>query len=510
MADIINQTFRIPGKVLAEFMRSRAYFQVIRGPLGSAKTTTAFAKTLKLFQDQRPDESGVRRSRVAAIRSTYPELTSILIPDVRKLLRPEMGKIVMGHPPQANLAYKLPDGTSVEAEIIFLAVDRPDDIRKLRGMQLTFCWFNELRFVVDASIVAEALSRCDRYPAPGWSPWVGGLADTNAWSEEDWIEEMATGFLDAEMANQLGAWEFFIQPPGVVRTDAADPEGYKSLSGNYWSVNKNAENILNLKENYYGRQIAQNKDDWIRVNLANQLGFSLAGKPVHPEYSEERHRAKKDYTPSPNLPIWVGLDFGMTSAALYLQKDLNGVWHAFDEIVLEDGGVPSLAQCIHHKNSEWAGKLSIEMKTLNINYVGDPSGDYRKDTDERTAYQVLSTNGIYAVPARGNNDVTIRREAMRRVLTRLCGDVPGFQASPRCRVFRKGMASGFIYKRLKVSGMEAYKDSPDKNSFSHIVEAGEYALLNGGEHAVINAPKGMQGRRPITPATPKDWNVFDV
>ena len=150
MADIINQTFRIPGKVLAEFMRSRAYFQVIRGPLGSAKTTTAFAKTLKLFQDQRPDESGVRRSRVAAIRSTYPELTSILIPDVRKLLRPEMGKIVMGHPPQANLAYKLPDGTSVEAEIIFLAVDRPDDIRKLRGMQLTFCWFNELRFVVNA------------------------------------------------------------------------------------------------------------------------------------------------------------------------------------------------------------------------------------------------------------------------------------------------------------------------------------------------------------------------
>ena len=111
MADIINQTFRIPGKVLAEFMRSRAYFQVIRGPLGSAKTTTAFAKTLKLFQDQRPDESGVRRSRVAAIRSTYPELTSILIPDVRKLLRPEMGKIVMGHPPQANLAYKLPDGS---------------------------------------------------------------------------------------------------------------------------------------------------------------------------------------------------------------------------------------------------------------------------------------------------------------------------------------------------------------------------------------------------------------
>jgi hypothetical protein len=101
----INQTFKIPGKVLADFMRSEAYFQIIRGPLGSAKTTTAFAKVLKLFQEQRPDAQGVRRSRIAAIRATYPELSSILIPDIRKLLRPEMGKIVMGHPPQANLKY---------------------------------------------------------------------------------------------------------------------------------------------------------------------------------------------------------------------------------------------------------------------------------------------------------------------------------------------------------------------------------------------------------------------
>jgi hypothetical protein len=371
-----------------------------------------------------------------------------------------------------------------------------------------------MRFIEDLTIVTEALSRCDRYPAPGWSPWVGGFADTNAWHREHWIEKMALGFLDDEMADQLGAWEFFTQPPGVVRAEGAGTGNYKSQSGNYWAVNPNAENVVNLKADYYAKQIGAAKDDWIRVNLANELGFSLSGKPVHPEYSEERHRAKENYTMSPNLPVFVGLDFGMTAAALYLQKDLNGVWHAFDEIVLEDGGVPTLAQCILQKNAEWAGKLQVK-GPLQINYVGDPSGDNRKETDERTAFQVLTTYGITAVPAR-TNDPTIRREALRRVLTRLCGDYTGFQASPRCKVFREGMASGFVYKKLKVSGMEAFKDTPDKNKFSHVVEACEYGLMNAGEHAVINSELSLRqrGRGPIVPVGSlsggNTWNVLNA
>jgi hypothetical protein len=288
---------------------------VIRGPLGSSKTTTTLAKLFRYVKEQKADVDGIRRSRWAVIRSTYPELTSITIPDFRRVLRPEMGKVVMGHPPVANLAYTLPDGSKVEAETIFLAVDRPDDIRKLRGMQLTGVWFNELRFVPDSSIIAEALSRCNRYPAPGWSPWFGGLADSNAWDEDHWIEHFATGFLDEELAGQLGHWEFFTQPPAVIKTSSTDPEAYKSMSGGYWRVNPNAENINILKPGYYADQIASNKDDWIRVNLANELGFSLAGKPVHPEYSEEVHRAAENYKPTPAMPIFVGMDFGMTAAA---------------------------------------------------------------------------------------------------------------------------------------------------------------------------------------------------
>jgi hypothetical protein len=417
-----------------------------------------------------------------------------------------MGKIVMGHPPIANLNYSLPDGSKVEAEVIFLAVDRPDDVKKLRGMQLTGVWFNELRFVTDSSIVAEALSRCNRYPAPGWSPWFGGLADSNSWDEDHWIEQFATGFLDEELSQQLGNWKFFIQPPAVIKTTATDPEGYKSMSGGYWRVNPNAENINILKPGYYANQIAGGKDDFIRVNLANELGYSLAGKPVHPEYSEEVHRAAENYKPTPAMPIYVGMDFGMTAAACYLQKDLLGTWHAFDEIVLEDGGLPTLARCIKYKNAEIASQMGVPEASIRFVYIGDPAGDGRSETDEQTAFAILRGEGIVAMPAR-TNDTTIRRDALTRVLTRL----NGFKASPKCKVLRKGLASGFIYKRLKVSGMEVYREKPDKNKFSHIVEACEYGLMNAGEHAVINSsfaqsPAGQRMNRPITPAA--QWSVF--
>jgi len=111
---------------------------IIRGPLGSGKTKCAVFKCLKALTEQRPDAAGVRRSRVGVIRNTYPELVATTIAEFRECIHPVMGKITMGHPPTCDLKFALPDGTTVEAEIIFLALDREDDVRKLRGLQLTF------------------------------------------------------------------------------------------------------------------------------------------------------------------------------------------------------------------------------------------------------------------------------------------------------------------------------------------------------------------------------------
>ena len=66
-------------------------------------------------------------------------------------------------PPEHHLNFKLKDGTTVDAELIFLALDRPNCVKKLRGAQLTFAWLNEVK-ELDKSIFDMAYARCGRYP----------------------------------------------------------------------------------------------------------------------------------------------------------------------------------------------------------------------------------------------------------------------------------------------------------------------------------------------------------
>jgi hypothetical protein len=40
---------------------------------------------------------------------------------------------------------------------------------------------------------------------------------------------------------------------------------------------------------------------------------------------------------------------------------------------------------------------------------------------------------------------------------------------------------GFCYRRLKIANSERFTDLPDKNVYSHPVEAAEYALMGSGE-----------------------------
>ena len=57
-------------------------------------------------------------------------------------------------------------------------------------------------------------------------------------------------------------------------------------------------------------------------------------------------------------------------------------------------------------------------------------------------------------------------------------------------MLRKGFAGGYHYRRLKVAGDERYHDEPNKNGFSHVHDALQYALSGGGETL---RPRSIQG-----------------
>src|SRR3546814_13266553 len=135
---------------------------------------------------------------------------------------------------------------------------------------------------------------------------------------------------------------------------------------------------------------------------------------------------------APRLPVHVGIDFGLTPAAVFGQRSVAGQWRWLGELVAEDMGAVRFAEL-----------LGVEMRSryagCRFEVYGDPAGDQRAQTDERTPFDILRAAGIPARPA-PTNDPVMRQEAVRAPLNRLVDGEPGLILSPDCRV-QTGRAS---------------------------------------------------------------------
>lgn len=475
----IEYQVAMQGDVLEDFYLDRTEKSMIMGPLGSGKTTTSCHKLFDLICEQEPNEENVRPTRVVCIRNTASDLSGTTIKDWLEMYG-DLGRFVQGgkEPPTHYVHFELDDGTSVKSEIIFLALDRPDAVKKLRGYQVTWFWLNEAK-ELNKAIVDMADGRHGRYP----SQVLGGvdcgrhgmIGDYNAPDEDDWIYELAEEHV-------LPDWKFFKQPGGVLWEEATKT----------WLPNLKAENYSNLPERYYEKLLQGKSHDWIKVNLANEYGFAIDGKPVHPAYQDSIHC--RPCKPEQGFPIEFGIDFGLTPAVTFGQK-VNGQWRVFKEMVTD-----------HVSAEEFAPLLRDELNQLRargfdlINTgAGDPSGNNGNQTTKKTPFDVLFAHGIDAAPAPGNNDPLLRRKALSQHFLRntMAGE-PGIIIDPSCVTLRKGLAGKFNYKRVKVSGDERYRDEPDKNFWSHVCEACEYMMLGAGEgDAVVNPPERQPGRRRV-------------
>lgn len=481
----IEYRMKPQGPVLEAYMLSRERVSFIMGPLGSGKTYQSCQKLFSLMCEQKPNQNGRRKSRWLAIRNTYPDLTSTTIKDWLELYGP-LGKYVGGgmEPPTHHVLFMLEDQTVVEAEVIFLALDRPDAVKKLRGTQVTGFWLNEVK-ELNKQVVDMCDLRHGRYPSAmdGGPTWHGMIGDTNAPDNDHWYYKLAE-------EEKPDGWEFFRQPGGVIE-DGIDNNGRKK-----WKANPLAENINNLPDGYYVRGLAGKSDDWIAVNLGNLYGFVSDGKPVYPEYIDAVHCREFDLIPG--LPLYMGVDFGRTPAALIGQRTLGGQWRWRYEIVTEDMGAVEFSKVVRKFIAEKLPGFEF------AKFSGDPSGDNRSQSDDNTPILIMRANGI-PISGTSTNDPTIRREAVAGALLRLVDGEPGLLIHPDCRMTRKGMAGGYAFARVQVIGDERYKDEPVKNMYSHVCEAGQYMMLGGGEGKIVIGRK-RTGARSAQAQT--DYNVF--
>lgn len=458
------------GPTLEAYILDQSRRSMICGPLGSGKTNASCWKLFRAMCAQAPDAAGVRKTRWAAIRNTYPDLLGTTAKDWLDMFG-HLGRFVKSgyEVPTHTLVFALDDRTVVNAEVMFVALDRAEHVRKLRGMQLTGAWLNEVKELVFA--VVEMLDlRVGRYPMEVEPTWHGIFGDTNAPDTDHWYYRLAE-------VDRPAGWSFHKQPGGLMRDGPNAP----------WRFNPAAENVNNLpgRHAYYVDGAQGKTDDWIKVNLANEYGYALDGKPVYPDYSDSLHCHAFDIVPAWGLHI--GLDFGLTPAALLGQRAPWGQWRIRDELCTESTGVIRFAkQLLDFIKAKYPG---VPILTI----TGDPAGDQRQagDDEERTVFQLLDVNGVKATPA-PTNDFSMRSEAFAAPMRRLIDGKPGFLIHPDAKVTRKGLAGAYHYRRMKVAGDERYRDVPEKNAYSHPCEAGQYMLLGAGEGAALVAKPGRQ------------------
>jgi hypothetical protein len=98
----------------------------------------------------------------------------------------------------------------MEMEVFFLSMDRPEEIGKLKGMELTGVWLNETVELPKAALDV-ATQRVGRFPAQrfGGPTWTGVIMDTNPPDDDSWYYRVA------EKEKPKG-WEFFKQPGGLL------------------------------------------------------------------------------------------------------------------------------------------------------------------------------------------------------------------------------------------------------------------------------------------------------
>jgi len=340
---------------------------------------------------------------------------------------------------------------------MFRALDLPKHVKNLLSLELTGAWVNEAR-EIPWTIVSTLQGRVGRFPSKtqGGATWAGLWMDTNPPDEDSWWYDL-----------------FEVRCPDTCII-------YKQPGG----LDEGAENLTNLPANYYTQMAAAMTDSERTVYVDGQYGYVKDGKPIFPEYNDTVHCPEVGPEYMEGVVMYRGWDFGLTPACVLSQVQPSGKLVVLDEVVADDMGIDRHSDdVLMHCEKEYGGATFVD--------VGDPAGEQRAQTDERTCFEILQGKGIDIQG--GDQSLMIRFESVRKPLTTMTAGEPGFAINKRARMTRKGLAGKYQFRRLQTAA-EKYADVPDKNEYSHPVEAFQYSMTKVFGATVRGMSKRSKGK----------------
>lgn len=465
------------GPTIKAFLNDDSFICGIRGPFGSGKSTGAIMKLIKNCQNQRKAPDGWKYRRTAIIRNTYPELRTTTMKSWHQWVPQHKGKWREAGPPMHHL---IDAKNKLNWEVLFVALDRPDDVAKLLSMELSDAWGNEARELPKA-IIDGLTGRVGRYPAI----WQNGcdnaqiILDTNPPDSDHWwyvlAEQDVSNERNRQIIESMVEARDILRREGTLRPDQEIMRFFKQPSGR----SADAENLKYLRAGYYQLLMAGKDQDFIKVYVDGEYGFVMDGLPVYPEYRDSTHcRPTKVVA---GLGLRISMDFGLTPAAVVSQRMGNGKWQVHSEYVSERMGIVTFGNGLARHLAEKYPNMKV------IASHGDPSGD-SVTPEEKTCFQILKTCGIPTDPA-PTQDPVRRREGLAYLLRTMVDGEPAIIVNPSCNFLRKGLSGGFHRRRIQVAGDIKYRDIPDKNIYSHVCEALEYGVVSAGEDRNVTVTK---------------------
>jgi hypothetical protein len=483
-------SYRPPGVEAQRFHNLRGFVRGLMGPVGSGKSSSCCVEIVNHALRQKVHK-GRRYSRVGVIRNTFPELKSTTIKTWQMWFPDSIAPIRWDSPITSRmLVPDIGDGTSLDLEVLFIALDSPQDTGKLRSLELTLAWINECS-EVPKEVFDMLTQRVGRFPPKAWGGPVdtGVILDTNPPDDDHWYYHFAEEATPPD-------WHFCRQPGALLYTPK-DRQALVRLDNSAdvddYTPNPLAENVQNIPDGYeyWRKQIAGKNQDWINVFLLGKYGTTAEGKPVYPEFDDAVHVAKQPLTHVPGARLFMGWDFGLTPACIVGQITPRGQLQILREYIAEDMGIRQFARMIVKP------ALVNTFPLTKMESACDPAGNIRSQVDEKTCVQELLEAGIYTEPA-GSNDFIQRRESVAYFLTQLNEGQPGFLLDPSCKQLRKGFNGKYRYERVRAAG-ERYKDRPVKDDYSHPHDGLQYLCMR------IRAAMNPVRHRPVIQRKASGW-----
>jgi len=366
----------------------------------------------------------------------------------------------------------------IECEVLFRGLDDANDVRRLLSLQASFFIFDEFR-EIHPDIFNAAQGRLGRYPDKMMNT-VGCKSDDGKPNAHLW------GMTNPP--DQDTFWEDLLSEPPDNCHVSIQPSG----------LAPEADWTQFLPDDYYDNLAKGKTEDWVDVYIHAKFGKSLSGQPVFKSFDRTNHTSNEDILPMfSESPLLIGIDAGLTPAAVIGQVIYDGRLVIYDSIISEDMGAlrfvrerlkPLLA-------NKFPGRSSL--------IIIDPAAFQRAQTDERTVADIYRAEG-FSIKAAKTNSVAARLAAVEKYMTRVVDGKYGLMIDPDSATSLVQALAGKY--RYKINNKGVKDEKPEKSHpWSDVADAFQYLCLHADGGEVFGSVANQGRRREVTKVSSVGW-----